>query len=279
MENLQNNSLKRPSLPSNKIETSQSKKNKSVPDINSIKIQKSNQEISPQNSVENILSSIKKINSDSSNIVTLNVSGKIFHVHSQTLEKHPDSTLGILAVSGYFEKNKKPLFLDRDNTLFPLILSFYRNGNIRLPKNVSKKALFDEISYFKLPIKFSEILEEEEIWTKIAKTIKKNVKNEVLRSILVSLAFEKDERIRFFYNIEEKSKGKTACLDAARVECPYCKQIVYFHTSDWFCLMRSHPGTWLRSEQQWSCCSSRNILLDGCTRQKHYNCLGFNGEF
>lgn len=213
-------------------------------------------------------------------VVKLNVGGRHYSIELGKLKQHPSTVLGALACEGFWDDEQKrdsPTWIDRDPDAFGAILNFYRCGRMLPPKNLSKSLLRDEMNYFQIPQTSWDFLsEEDQYWVRVAKTVKKNIRNEVLQTALVSMAFERDERLKFFFDIEDKMKAKTSCLDAAHVKCPYCKQDVFYHNSEWLCPVRQHPGRWSRQEQAWECCGSPDIRLQGCESQTHYHCLGFD---
>eukprot|EP01083_Nonionella_stella_P078568 215083_1 len=226
------------------------------------------------------LNQIQSQGSQSLSTVHFNVGGRKFEIEIETLKQLPSTVLGTLAANGFLTSMREkgqPVWIDRDPDAFALILNYYRTGKLSPTANVSRTSLLEEAEYFKIPIRAGDFQSDEELyWVRVAKTIKKNIRNEVLQSILVSMAFERDPRLKFFFDIEDRMKLKTSCLDAAHIVCPYCNKDVFYHTSEWTCPVRRHPGIWNKESQKWECCGVGNVDLDGCAYVSHYRLLSFD---
>jgi len=87
------------------------------------------------------------------NLVKLNVGGEIFHTKRTTLEKSVffSNLLNSGAARGVDEN--KLIFIDRDPQLFRHVLCALRTDKIYLGKDISEKALREEVQYFELNIK------------------------------------------------------------------------------------------------------------------------------
>jgi len=143
------------------------------------------------------------------NLVKLNVGGEIFHTKRTTLEKSVffSNLLNSGAARGVDEN--KLIFIDRDPQLFRHVLCALRTDKIYLGKDISEKALREEVQYFELNIKrirwvnkkkqhfvyagyaSSDKKQEMEIYAKQGWWFIKEIKAERMRNLLV---FESDQQ-------------------------------------------------------------------------------------
>eukprot|EP00913_Durusdinium_trenchii_P016549 g15554.t1 len=87
---------------------------------------------------------------DGSDLVTFNVSGKIYTVlREPTLSLHPNSLLTQLAEE---KGNEKEIFVEGDQDLFKYVLEYHRDRKILLPPMISKEAVLREVKRFGLDL-------------------------------------------------------------------------------------------------------------------------------
>lgn len=78
--------------------------------------------------------------------IKLNVGGKIFQTHLDTIRKYPDTMLERMYSSQL--KVEEVLFFDRSSELFDSILNFYRTGLISNPFWISSEVWTEELRYW-----------------------------------------------------------------------------------------------------------------------------------
>eukprot|EP00899_Mesostigma_viride_P011502 jgi/Mesvir1/20352/Mv19938-RA.1 len=101
---------------------------------------------------EQVESSLTKVSSD---IISLNVGGKLFQTTKTTLASHPESLLAAMFVSGgeLVKDSTGAVFLDRDGDVFALVLSFLRTGVLPLIDDRRlQRAFAVELDYFDIKI-------------------------------------------------------------------------------------------------------------------------------
>ncbi|MES1907582.1 MAG: hypothetical protein MHM6MM_000674 [Cercozoa sp. M6MM] len=217
-------------------------------------------------------------------IARFRCSGALHEVSLARLQRFPQSRLCALAqrhlaTCPASEVHSRAIWVDR-GAAFQVAMDFVRSdtGRVALPPDVSKSQALIELRHWGLPVHADTLIdddaEEDAFWKRVAKTIKRNVGNEVLRNVLLLKCFKRDPSVKFFFEVESSIKGvKPCCLDAAHLECPYCGKKVYYHQSDSVCLRRRHPGRWDARAQHWTCCRVEDINLVGCTELTHYEAL------
>ena len=97
-------------------------------------------------------------NTRSNNIITVNISGQRFQLLRNVLSMYANTRLGKL-VSQPFEKSlfdfyddfHNEYFFQRDPTCFPMILAYYANGQLHLPRYSCIEFLRNEIIYWGIP--------------------------------------------------------------------------------------------------------------------------------
>lgn len=81
--------------------------------------------------------------------VLINVGGKQFQCHENTLKRWPETLLAELdEQSIFYDESTKEYFFDRDPKMFSFILNFYRFGELHLPHNVCGPAMRRELTFF-----------------------------------------------------------------------------------------------------------------------------------
>lgn len=78
----------------------------------------------------------------------INVSGRIFEVWRNTLEKYPDTLLGSNEKEFFLDTESGEYFFDRDPDVFKNILNFYRTGKLHYPKNECVSSYDEELAFF-----------------------------------------------------------------------------------------------------------------------------------
>lgn len=78
----------------------------------------------------------------------INVSGRIFEVWRNTLEKYPDTLLGSNEKEFFLDCETGEYFFDRDPDVFKNILNFYRTGKLHYPKNECVSSYDEELAFF-----------------------------------------------------------------------------------------------------------------------------------
>lgn len=105
----------------------------------------------------------KKENSEY--LVTLNVGGFKHQILWSRLDKFPDTRLGRLKCAkddselkqlcDFYSLDKNEFYFDRDPTLFPAILGFYRNGQMHFTEYTCCPYMLDEeLKYWNLDTRF-----------------------------------------------------------------------------------------------------------------------------
>jgi hypothetical protein len=85
--------------------------------------------------------------------VKLNVGGKVFETYRSTLKVYPNTLLGSMFTSSEkLTEKKTEFFFDRDPTLFPMIMNYYRNGYVELLRDVSYKIMESELNFWQIPL-------------------------------------------------------------------------------------------------------------------------------
>jgi len=88
-------------------------------------------------------------------IITFNIGGKKFSTTRTTINKFPNTLLYNL-IHGSTEGEH---FIDRDYSLFPYVLNFYRNGKLIYPERDIR--LFElELDFYLIPYKKLQLIEE-----------------------------------------------------------------------------------------------------------------------
>eukprot|EP00435_Cladocopium_sp_Y103_P046768 s687_g13.t1 len=96
--------------------------------------------------------------SNSSDLVTFNVGGKIYQVlREPTLSLHPNSLLTQMAED---QKDDKPIFVEGDQDLFKYVIDFHRDRKVILPITVSTDAVMRELKRFGLEATESQIVQD-----------------------------------------------------------------------------------------------------------------------
>ena len=85
-----------------------------------------------------------------SHIVTFNVGGNIYSVSRSLLQQHPDTMIARLASDKWNggTNNSTALFIERDGERFRYVLDYMRDGVVRLPTNIPKEALYQDLNYY-----------------------------------------------------------------------------------------------------------------------------------
>lgn len=88
----------------------------------------------------------------SNNIITVNVSGKIFEFQREDLEVYPQSLLARQSRAGrYYDFDRKDYFFDRSRIAFDSIFNFYiYRGALTFPENYPEQLVMDEFYFFGL---------------------------------------------------------------------------------------------------------------------------------
>jgi len=80
--------------------------------------------------------------------VHFNVAGTRFEVARSTVDSLPEALLSRMVVHA----TGPVIFIDRDPTLFRIVLNFYRNGEVDVPPGVSCTAIERELAFFCLDV-------------------------------------------------------------------------------------------------------------------------------
>eukprot|EP00026_Physarum_polycephalum_P004039 Phypoly_transcript_04056.p1 GENE.Phypoly_transcript_04056~~Phypoly_transcript_04056.p1 ORF type:complete len:720 (+),score=149.53 Phypoly_transcript_04056:104-2263(+) len=89
--------------------------------------------------------------SSNDELVKLNVGGKLFTTYKSTLMTYPDTMWARMFSSSAEIAKKGPdgeYFLDRNPDLFAIVLEFYRNKALIVPKGTPMEALHNELQFF-----------------------------------------------------------------------------------------------------------------------------------
>jgi len=78
----------------------------------------------------------------------INVSGRVFEVWRNTLEKYPDTLLGSNEKEFFLDGESGEYFFDRDPDVFKNVLNFYRTGKLHYPKNECVSSYDEELAFF-----------------------------------------------------------------------------------------------------------------------------------
>ena len=84
------------------------------------------------------------------NVITINVSGKLYEVSAGVLDKHPNTLLGNpWKRRRYYDKKRDEYFLDRHRDTFEVVLEYYTNGGIlRRPDDIPIDIFINEIKFY-----------------------------------------------------------------------------------------------------------------------------------
>jgi hypothetical protein len=86
-------------------------------------------------------------------VIKLNVGGTLFETYKTTLQHYPYTLLGSMFTSSKeITTDKTEFFFDRDPTLFPMILNYYRNGFVVYPENIHHKITEAELTFWQIPL-------------------------------------------------------------------------------------------------------------------------------
>jgi hypothetical protein len=99
------------------------------------------------------------IMTEPSNTVKFNVGGRIFEVLRDTVLLRPSSTLGQM-VKWQGRSTAKPIFIEGNSDLFPLMLYFLRFGKIYISITISKRAVLCEAAAFKLGVTPDDVAQD-----------------------------------------------------------------------------------------------------------------------
>jgi len=85
--------------------------------------------------------------------ITLNVSGAVFEVKLEILQRFPQTLLGChYKRTRYYDQIRNEYFFDRHRQAFEAILFYYQsNGRLLCPENVPDKVFAEEIEFFQIP--------------------------------------------------------------------------------------------------------------------------------
>ena len=77
-----------------------------------------------------------------SEIVSINVGGKVFQTSPKTMCKYPNSKLGKMYQEGKKIKNRN-FFLDEDPKYFRVVLNFLRKGKVTFDEPIKQDGVYD----------------------------------------------------------------------------------------------------------------------------------------
>lgn len=85
--------------------------------------------------------------------ITLNVSGAVFEVKLEILQRFPQTLLGCqYKRTQFYDQTRNEYFFDRHRQAFEAILFYYQsNGRLLCPDNVPDKVFDEEMDYFQIP--------------------------------------------------------------------------------------------------------------------------------
>lgn len=85
--------------------------------------------------------------------ITLNVSGAVFEVKLEILQRFPKTLLGChYKRTQYYDRVRNEYFFDRHRQAFEAILFYYQsNGRLLCPENVPDKVFDEEMEFFQIP--------------------------------------------------------------------------------------------------------------------------------
>jgi len=81
-------------------------------------------------------------------VVKFNVGGQPFTVSRSLLEMHPDTMLAKSASEKWQDDPESKIFIERDGELFRHVLSYLRDGKVKLPLTVTKEGFLAELQYY-----------------------------------------------------------------------------------------------------------------------------------
>lgn len=84
--------------------------------------------------------------------ITINVSGQVYEIWKDTLERHPDTLLGNPQKRAkYFDRGRQEYFFDRHRPSFDAIFFYYQSGGrLRRPDSIPDDIFLSEIEFFEL---------------------------------------------------------------------------------------------------------------------------------
>ncbi|XP_031554859.1 potassium voltage-gated channel protein Shaker-like, partial [Actinia tenebrosa] len=91
--------------------------------------------------------------------ITLNVSGAVFEVNVEVLQRFPQTLLGSRCKrTKYYDSARNQYFFDRHRQAFEAILFYYQsNGRILCPDNVPDKVFAEEMAFFQISTKHQDV--------------------------------------------------------------------------------------------------------------------------
>ncbi|KDO21611.1 hypothetical protein SPRG_13296 [Saprolegnia parasitica CBS 223.65] len=85
---------------------------------------------------------------DASDVITFDVGGILFPCKLHVLEKFPNARLHRVALCGCSSTSANNVFLDRNPSLFSILLEWYKTGHVRLPGHIARDVMEAEAHYF-----------------------------------------------------------------------------------------------------------------------------------
>ena len=81
-------------------------------------------------------------------IIKINVGGKLFSAYKSTLCSKPGTFLSQKFAHSDFFTNSEEFFLDRDPSIFEIILNYYRTGILSLPPKDKLRLFYHELDFY-----------------------------------------------------------------------------------------------------------------------------------
>jgi len=86
----------------------------------------------------------------STKVVNFNVGGQHFTISRSLLEMHPETMLAKSASEQWQDDPEAEIFIERDGELFRHVLSYLRDGRVKLPLTLTKEGFLSELEYYGL---------------------------------------------------------------------------------------------------------------------------------
>lgn len=81
-------------------------------------------------------------------VVKFNVGGQSYQVSRSFLDLHPHTILAKCASKRWQKDPEFEIFIDRDGEMFRHVLSYLRDGRVKLPLTVTQEGLLLELDYY-----------------------------------------------------------------------------------------------------------------------------------
>ncbi|KAL7468547.1 hypothetical protein ACHAXS_008766 [Conticribra weissflogii] len=85
---------------------------------------------------------------DTPKIVTFDVGGKEFKISREFIEKQEGSMLASLVSDTWLKDPSKPIFIDRNYSIFEWVLDYLRYGSVTLPNSIHRDMFLRDLDFY-----------------------------------------------------------------------------------------------------------------------------------